>query len=155
MPNKLHIDNALIDELVKRQIEDEQQAQLFAPRPQSPPQRPSEMSPETLALLGGLADAASTYTFLKQGAGTESNAMYRPLKNKPLATGLAVAGTALGAKGLRHLFRKKAPGLVNALAANQGAMQLGLGAANIDDVRASSDDQWMEALKRARLQNNK
>lgn len=38
-----------------------------------PAHRPAPMKPETAALIGGLADAASTYTMLKRGWGVEGN----------------------------------------------------------------------------------
>jgi len=106
------------------------------------------IDPELLALLGGAADTASTYSFLKSGKVGEGNALYKPLKNNALATGLAVGGTSLGMKGIRHLIRKKYPKIADALAANQGAYQLGLGVAgiNADNDYRSGDDQWRDAL---------
>lgn len=131
----------MADELKTLMVERALQQQAMKPstyETRSAPVRPTTMAPETLALIGGLADAASTAVLLKRG-GVELNPMYARLHNNPVTTGLAVAGSSLAMKGMRHLLRKKVPWLADALAANQGAMQLGLAAANVQMPRSAFD----------------
>lgn len=140
----LNIPDQLIHELVMRQIAEEGRRMPPIKFADDAPDQPTPMKPETLALLGGLADAVSTYSFLKRGTGDESNPLYGPLKGNPLATGAAVAGASLGAKLLRDLVRSKVPPLrrlMDALGAQQGATQLGYAASNFARRRGSPSAQ--------------
>lgn len=112
------------------------------------PMYPSDISPEQLALMGGVADSVGTYGFLKRGVASEGNPMFSGLHNNPLATGLGVAGLSAGLYGARKLIGKKWPKVASALAANQGAEQLAMSAASVNASprMVSGDDQWKNAL---------
>jgi len=116
------------------------------------------MSPHTLATIGGLADAASTYAFMKHGHNRELNPVVNAIaKGNPEMTGLTAAGGLLATKGLTHLIGKKWPKLADALAANLGAQQLGLGIHNFahatdstyNNGKTSSTDEYKDALNRS------
>lgn len=100
-----------------------------------------ELPPELMALLGAGADAASTFNFMKQGEPKtglqwgaqapsvhEDNALFSG--HGPGATALGVLGSSLGQLGLSKLLKRKAPGMANAMMANQGAESIGLAAEN-------------------------
>lgn len=127
----------LAHELMQREIQ-RNPAQFERPVSGSPaPKTP--LNPETLALIGGLSDAASTYAFLKRGSGHEQNAMWKGMG--PATTAASVAGAALGAKAIRALLRKAGKGkLADALASVQGANQIGLAALNTRPVMNPSSD---------------
>lgn len=113
------------------------------------------MSPHTLATLGGLLDAASTYTFMKRGTHKEANPIIRGLAgNNPELTGLTSLGGLLATKLGTKLVGKKWPKIADAIAANLGAEQLGLGAQNIANTynlqhaKRSSFGAWDDAIGR-------
>jgi hypothetical protein len=89
------------------------------------------MSPDTLATIGGLADAASTYYFTKTGKAKESNALIGFTDSHPEATALAALGGLAASKGITALLRKVSPKLADAVASNLGAMQLAYGVGNM------------------------
>lgn len=127
---------AFAQELMQREMQ-KNPAQFESRSVQSREQR--GMSPETLALLGGMADAVSTYAFLKRGTGHENNAMWQGMS--PAGTAASVAGAALAAKGGRALLRKFGKGtLADMLAGVQGANQIGLAALNTRPVMTPSSD---------------
>lgn len=78
---------------------------------------------DTLGTIGGLADAASTYYFLKRGTGSETNALIKGTNNHPEATALAALGGLAASKGVTALLRKFNPKLAEAVAANLGNLQ--------------------------------
>jgi len=89
------------------------------------------MSPHTLATLGGLADAASTYAFMKKGVAKEGNPLVNAIAGgNPEMTGLTAIGGLLATKGATHLIGKKWPKVAEIIAANLGAEQLGMGVHN-------------------------
>lgn len=115
------------------------------------------MSPQTLATLGGLVDAASTYTFLKRGTHNEGNPMINMISGgSPEMGGLAALGGLAASKGVTHLIGKKWPRVADAIAANLGALQLGYGTHNFaktfnrqaGDPNKSSADEWSDVLVR-------
>src|ERR1035437_8069641 len=106
----------------------------------APTPAPSSMPPELLALLGGGLDAASTYKFLKDGSGSEDNPMNHWAGKAPAGTAVGVASTAMGQALLRAALRKKWPKVADAMAANQGAESLALGATNLDIRRLPLTD---------------
>jgi len=131
----LEIKDELIQELLKRQ----EMADRFAPESEPSAPEQSTLSPTQALLTGGLADALSTYTFLKQGNRTEDNALLGGLNNKPLPTAVAAGGTTLAMLLLQRLLAKKAPKLADTLAGGLGAYQTGLAAGNLDmDNRGSA-----------------
>lgn len=118
---------------------------------------PTSISPELLHTIGGLSDAAGTYFGLKNNVAREGN----PLLNKGGAAtaGLGLLGQLGVSKGLTHLVRKFNPGLADALAANIGARQLGLGAdwaSHMDGtpVTQSGNDNYTFSLLRGLNQTN-
>ena len=108
------------------------------------------LSPGLTGLAGGLADAASTYYFLKKGTGREDNALLGKTGNHPATT----AAAALGGYGLSKLFvkvlKKFSPAAADAVESNLGAMQLGYAAGNVDDDVQSSSKQYQQMLMRNR-----
>lgn len=163
----IQIDQHLIDDLVKRQIEHD-----TVGRTASSPSTERGLTPSMLALLGAAADGTSTYGFLKQSQNHqaqipflpkssgpihhEDNAMYGLLKNNPVATGLSVAGTGLiGAILARKILGKRFPKIADALIANQGANQIGLagrnigGAGFVNGQPASSAESYNDSITQA------
>jgi hypothetical protein len=89
------------------------------------------MSPHALATIGGLADAASTYAFMKRGTGREANGAVTAIAGThPTATALTAIGGMLATKAATKAIGKKYPRLAAMLAANLGAEQLSLAVAN-------------------------
>jgi hypothetical protein len=118
--------SGLASQLLQRQMaQEDQQAPFRQPliEPTQSPHPQKAFSPETAATLGGVADAASTYSFMKQH-GNEDNAMLSG--HGPAATAGGVLGSWLAMRGVRELLRKAgANGLADAMAGSQGAMQMG------------------------------
>jgi hypothetical protein len=75
----------------------------------------------------------------------------------PEALAATGAASAIGLQGLRKLLSKKLPRAADAIAANQGALQLGYGVNNFVDLRghSSSADIYRTALIRALQQDMK
>lgn len=111
------------------------------------------LHPALASLIGGLADTASTYTFLKRGTAREDNKLVAGLSKHPAGMALAGIGATLALQPARKLIGKASPQLANALAANQGALQLGYSAGNLDDEPGKSSDTYRFALKSA-MENN-
>lgn len=131
-----------MSEMVNRAVQKELTKPKFDMHSQVPQDNPSyQISPETAALLGGMVDAGSTYSFLKRGTGTEGNPILSPFHNHPLGTAAGVMGMAYGGKLLRDLLRKKSPGLADALAGNMGAAQMGTGLTNMTTQPIGSDSE--------------
>jgi hypothetical protein len=139
--------DALAKELMAREV-NERPAQ-FDKRPALdlglPPRSDvTPINPEAAALMGGLADAASTFSFLKRGTGVESNAMHQ--QGDPLKTAASVAIAALLGSGGRHILRKMGhPKIADLIAGAMGGQQMGLAAQNLQsDLRGgftqASDD---------------
>jgi hypothetical protein len=106
-----------------------------------PKQPEGELDTEMVALLGGTADAASTYTFLKRGTGVEGNAALGWAKNKPLVTALAAQAGAMGMIPVRKAIRKipkVGPQVADALAANVGALQGAYAGHNLTDGKSAT-----------------
>jgi hypothetical protein len=126
---------ALAQELMKREVM-ERPAQFNRPSSGidlglNPAIDVEPINPELGAVVGGLADAASTFSFLKRGTGKEGNAMWNGAKNSPGKTAAGVAASSLAAAGLRHLLRKKGHGkLADLIAGIMGGQQVGLAAQN-------------------------
>lgn len=132
----LNIDDDLIQELVKRQVEEQQMQERFAPRADAPSPEQTTMSPDKALLLGGMADAASTYSFLKRGTGREDNAVLNNLlggqAQQALPTAAAAFGTTMGALLLKKLIAKASPKVADTLAGGLGGYQLTLAGGNIN-----------------------
>ena len=136
---------ALGDELMKREMA--RDPEQFKPKPfdlglQSGPDMGSPMSPETGATLGSLADAASTYSFLKRGTGHEANAVMKHFGQHPEGTALGLIGTGLAMKAGRHLLRRGGMnGLADILAGVQGGNQMGIAAQNLRAGRGEGNSE--------------
>ncbi len=94
------------------------------------------ISPGALSMIGGLADAASTYYFLKRGQGSEGNALLGATRGHPEATALGALGGLAATKGVTALVRKVSPRLAEALAANLGALQAAYAVTNMGLTRS-------------------
>lgn len=86
------------------------------------------LSPGLLAALGAGADIAGTYAGMKAKGDTEDNSMLAGMKPAGVAAGLGAqfAGQAALGALVKKLFPKAKPA-VDAVNANTGARQLGLG----------------------------
>lgn len=124
----LEIKDELLAELLKRQMDEQDMQERFAPRQAEPPVRPTDMDPKMLALLGGIADGATTYKFMRQGDGTEENALLSGRGPVTTGVGAALAG-GVGATLLARALKNKVPqGVIDAILANLGATQTTLAA---------------------------
>jgi hypothetical protein len=92
-----------------------------------PPSPYKPMSPRTASTIGALADIAGTFTGMKKGW-REDNPMLASSSAGKTTLGLVAQLAAMKAGGslLRKVFPKLAPA-VDAVDANMGARQLGLG----------------------------
>lgn len=128
---ELNLNGPLTQELISRYTKGSPLTSEPAPEPLA---TPSTISPKNALILGGLADAASTYGFLKNGSGVEDNAMVGFAKNSPIGTGLAAAGGTLGALLIHKLLSKKMPKLADTLAGGLGGYQTTLAGWNTDST---------------------
>jgi hypothetical protein len=127
MPDSI---STLAEELMHRELA-KNPDQFKAAVPPTPVNRQS-LHPELLALIGSLADAGSTYSFLKRGTGVEDNMAFAGANNRPFKTAAGVAGSALGSMGGRWLLRKAGfKGIADLLARHGGGQQLGLAGQNL------------------------
>jgi hypothetical protein len=113
----------------------------FAPEMPRIPQRQStapssaSLDPYLVSMLGGLADTASTHAFLKRGTATEDNALVSGLAKHPnVMTAVGAATNIALPLLLKKTLGKKWPKIAEALAANQGALQMGYGALNTQNT---------------------
>lgn len=111
------------------------------------------ISPGLLQTLGGLADAASTYAFLKRGDSTEANPLVGFTRNRAAATGVAALTGLAATKGATALIGMRFPRVADAIASNLGAEQLGLAVDNLRGLDArngrSSYRTYNDALQRS------
>lgn len=129
----------LASELLQRELN--KNPEQFKTKPVPQPNE-SGMSPHTLATIGGLLDAASTYAFMKRGTHKEGNALVNMIAGQqPEMTGLSAIGGLLATKAMTKLIGKKWPGVADAIAANLGAEQLGLGIHNLAKTFDKSHNQ--------------
>lgn len=103
------------------------------------------LSPQRLHTIGGLADAAGTYYFAKRGTGAEGNPLLSGIQN-PELLGLGAVGGLVATKAIAALIRKKYPKVADALSANLGAEQLGVGVNNVGDKKQRSTELYMNTL---------
>jgi hypothetical protein len=141
-------DRGLVEEITRRMM-----ATAVAPPPVLdlglPPQMPSgPLNPTWLSVLGSIADGASTAHFLSRG-GREDNPLYRGLRGKPWATGLAVAGTGLGELAIARVLEKTWPKLGRVLTSMHAAERIGLAGENVSRPRGSSSAAYRDAVLRA------
>jgi hypothetical protein len=124
---------ALGEQLLQREMarDPEQFKQPITPAPKR-----SGMSPQTLATIGGLADAASTYYSLKTGRGRETNALLGATNSHPEMTALGALGGLAASKGITSLINRFSPRAADAVAANLGALQSAYAVGNLNLTRA-------------------
>lgn len=122
--------DALIDELVQREIHKDKLRAQVAPREESRPNDVRPLNPKTALLLGGLMDAASTYTFLSNGSGTEGNPGVKFAEQHPWTMVPLAAGVGTGYHYLHKLLAKSKPKAADTLAGLVGGFQTALGARN-------------------------
>jgi hypothetical protein len=112
------------------------------------------MSPEQALLLGGAADALSTWKFLHDGSRTEQNVVMAKLASHPALAGATAYGSTIAAALLARALKKKFPDkgakIANLLEGNFGATQLGYGAMNIADypTGSSASAEYQQRLQR-------
>lgn len=116
--------------------------------PLMPASQSGGLSPDALATIGGLADAASTYAFLKRGRAKEGNALVGFTNHHPEATTLAAIGGLATTKGITALLRKVSPAAADAVAANLGALQLSYAVGNLGLTRSTlrSSEDYQRAM---------
>lgn len=148
MPNQSI--STLADELMKREVArdpNQFKPQSFDLGLQSSGQSMKPIDPHKLATIGGLADAASTYAFLKQGRAKESNAMMGFTGGHPEMTALGALGGLAATKGITALTRKFSPKLADALAANLGTLQSAYAVSNLGLGRGiDSSNDYQQAM---------
>lgn len=147
----INIDPAIIESLVQRETQADQMRKRFAPEAAAPAPY-STLNPELSAILGSVADGASTYNFMKRGSGREDNAMLGGAGG-PAATGMAAAAPGLIAAIAGRLLKNKLPGeLIDSILGNLGASQMGLAGNNMNLTTKSSqaryDDMVSDAMHR-------
>lgn len=125
---------ALGEELLRREME--RDPEQFKQPIQPTPRKEGGLSPGMLHTIGGLADAATTYAFLKRGSGRESNQLVGFTNQHPEATALAALGGLAATKGLTHLIGKFSPRAADAVSANLGALQSAYSVGNLGLTRA-------------------
>jgi hypothetical protein len=114
----------LAQEMLQRELAREERNMDFDRPVYALPEAPrsTAVDPELAATMGVLADAASTYSFLKRRTGEESNPMFQGMS--PAGTAASVVGAGAGFRALRALMRRKGfEGLADVLAGNQGGYQ--------------------------------
>ncbi len=132
----------------------------FRERPAHIDSQERTLSPAMLHTLGGLADAGSTYAFMKSGNGRETNpAVTAFAGNNPEKTLVASLAGLAATKGLTGLIGKKWPRVADALAANLGAEQLAL-AVNNTNIAAGqrpgdSFSKYGDTMVNAKIQSSK
>jgi hypothetical protein len=146
MPHELELDGPLAKEVMKRVINEPPKRKMDLGSTTSPSQ--TTLNPTVAAILGAVADGASTYNMLKRGSMVEDNAMFSGI-GSPAATGLAAAGTGLAVPLLARLLKGKLPkGIIDPIVANMGARTLGVAGSNFDGGGVSSFDQLNNAITR-------
>lgn len=112
--------------MLKRELERAKMRGAYNPAPEPLPEMKA-ISPQAMALLGGAADIAATYTGLKRDATREENASMD--KGSPARTALALALDLGKSQAVSRLARKLIPKsgkVMDAIDANAGAKQLSL-----------------------------
>lgn len=124
--------NALIDELVAREIAKGDKHELLKPLPESPHPAKSgpPMSPKKALILGSLADSASTYAFLKQGRHEGNPVLQMFNKKHESVIPMGAAGAAMYS-ALYELVKKGSPRTANTLAGLLGGYHGALAGNNI------------------------
>lgn len=153
--------SALAQEVMQRELaRDPEQFKVDVP---AQPKPEKTISPQHLATIGGLADAASTYAFMKRGTARESNPIARAMGgNSPERTALAAIVGLLATKAATGFIGKKFPKVADALAANLGAQQLSLATHNTANTfglnetkkRQGSFGAYGDTMIRAGIENN-
>jgi hypothetical protein len=143
MPEGLEIRDAVIQRAL------EQMRQPYAETQQA---QPRELNPTLLAMLGSVADGASTYRTMKRG-NREDNAALQGMS--PTGTALSAMGSGLLGAGVSHLIGQKWPKVGRALAGNLGAHQIGIAANNLGPLGPgqSSIHTYHDAVMRALREN--
>lgn len=139
IPNDKTI-SALAEELLKRELEknaDFGREKLFS-LGMDASQGMIPLTPDQALLLGSLADAATTYTFLKRGKGTESNALIGFTKNHPEATAAASLGGTAASMGVKKLLERAGhKKLADMIGGGLGGYQFGVAMNNLDATSRS------------------
>lgn len=121
----------LMDQLIQRELKQSKAIEEFMPKPPAPSPPTKPLNPKVAMLLGGAADAASTYKFLKDGSGRESNPMFSYFNGRPWAVIPTAAAAGLGYNTLHSLIKKKSPKVADTIAGLLGGHQMALAGHNV------------------------
>lgn len=150
MPHELDLNGPLTQEMIQRVIKEPEPKEFDLGLEKGP--EFSTISPDLALLMGGLADAGSTYNFLKNKTGTESNAIAAKLgNNQPGKTAALAAGTTLGTLLLKKLLEKKFPKVADTLAGGLGGYQMTVAADNLGPASVGNSE--AETLNMNRINN--
>ena len=129
---------ALVQQLIDRELQKERMTAQVMPKQEQAPSSPKPLSPKMAMMLGGAADAASTYTFLKNGSGTEANPMFQYFNKNPWTVLPTSAATGLGYHYLHKLLKSKSPKIAATTAGLLGGYQMALGGNNMERHNSNS-----------------
>ena len=146
------MNQGLMDELIQRELKQTKAIEEFIPKPPEPSTPPTPLSPKMAMLLGGAADAASTYGFLKQGGMREGNPMFQHFNKNPWTVLPTSAATGIGYHYLHKLLKSKAPKIANTAAGLLGGYQMALGGNNLERQNGNS---YQGAMNDLQLKGNK
>lgn len=135
MPSSL-INQQLVDELVQRQMAEEQEPIVTEEEPKKDPYR----VPATIAYMAGLgADGLTTgYALGKHKELTEGNRMWNWAPRAAVAP-LAVGGNLALYYGAKKLLGNRYPKIFDMLLAGKGALHGRAAIQNIGQIRAAND----------------
>lgn len=126
----LNVDPKLMEEMVRRELaKDSIRPKVSAPAPETKP-----LSPKMAMLLGGAADAASTYGFLQKEGHREGNPAFSYFNKKPWTVLPTSAAVGAGYLGLHKLLSKFSPKVADTAAGLLGGHQMALAGKNTQNV---------------------
>jgi hypothetical protein len=128
----------LMDQLIHRELKQQKAIEEFMPKPEQPAPSPRPMDPKWSMLLGGAADAASTYKFLKDGSMREGNPAFAYFNKRPWTVLPTAAGVGLGYHFLHKFLKSKAPKVADTAAGLLGGYQMALGGNNMEQSNSNS-----------------
>jgi hypothetical protein len=131
-------DQSLMDELIQREIKKSTAIEEFMPKEKQPTPQTNPMDPKWAMMLGGAADAASTYNFLRNGSMKEGNPAFSYLNKSPWTVIPTAAAAGTGYHFLHKFLKSKSPKIANTLAGLLGGFQMALGGNNFEQSSNNS-----------------
>ncbi len=134
-------DPELINQLVQRELQKTKMAEEYAIKPEEQQARPEvkALDPKLAMVLGGAADAASTYGFLKSKKGREGNPAFKYFNGRPWAVIPTAAAIGTGYHYLHKFLKNKNPKVADTMAGLIGGYQAALGGENVEGTLAPKD----------------